>query len=175
MKKRDEDLINIDVFTPSSKSDEFDSSTSLWEDEDTRQFYECMPDLKSLIPGILYKPSSSTTNTGAAGEAAATATTTEGEAAAKSVVAEEVAATPVDASAEDLKLEMEKMERELQELESQQQAPAAGGSSLADADLPPPPLPDLDEKDAADTTGTTASSVSISAANMKVRDFCFTA
>ena len=29
----------------------------LWEDDDTRQFYESLPDLKSLVPGILYKDS----------------------------------------------------------------------------------------------------------------------
>ena len=35
----------------------FDSTTSPWEDEETRQFYECIPDLKALVPGILYKDS----------------------------------------------------------------------------------------------------------------------
>jgi regulator of nonsense transcripts 2 len=40
---------------------QFDSSTSPWEDEETRQFYECIPDLKALVPGILYKDSEKVT------------------------------------------------------------------------------------------------------------------
>lgn len=31
--------------------------TALWEDEETRTFYESLPDLKSIIPAILYKDS----------------------------------------------------------------------------------------------------------------------
>ncbi|KAJ6219514.1 hypothetical protein RDWZM_005326 [Blomia tropicalis] len=33
------------------------SHTQLWEDEETRTFYENLPDLKSIIPAILYKDS----------------------------------------------------------------------------------------------------------------------
>lgn len=54
--KKDEDFINIDIYTP-GRADDFDSNTSPWEDEDTRMFYECFPDLKALIPQILYKDS----------------------------------------------------------------------------------------------------------------------
>ncbi len=39
----------------------FDSTTSPWEDEETRQFYECFPDLKALVPSILYKDSEKVT------------------------------------------------------------------------------------------------------------------
>lgn len=35
---------------------DFDTS-SLWEDEDTKTFYESLPDIKELIPSILYKDS----------------------------------------------------------------------------------------------------------------------
>lgn len=35
---------------------DFDAS-SLWEDEDTRSFYETFPNLKELVPAILYKDS----------------------------------------------------------------------------------------------------------------------
>ena len=31
---------------------QYDGDSSLFEDEDTRQFYETLPDLKSLIPGV---------------------------------------------------------------------------------------------------------------------------
>ena len=31
---------------------QYDGCSSLFEDEDTRQFYETLPDLKSFIPGV---------------------------------------------------------------------------------------------------------------------------
>ena len=36
----------------------FDGESALFEDEETRQFYENLPDLKSVVPQILYKESS---------------------------------------------------------------------------------------------------------------------
>lgn len=36
---------------------ESDSANSMWEDEDARSFYTNLPDLKSLVPSILYKES----------------------------------------------------------------------------------------------------------------------
>ncbi|XP_020615608.1 regulator of nonsense transcripts 2-like isoform X2 [Orbicella faveolata] len=44
----------IDVFNPFRHS-EYDGSSGLWEDEETRIFYENLRDLKSFLPGILYK------------------------------------------------------------------------------------------------------------------------
>lgn len=44
------------------KGGELDGSTSLWEDEETRSFYENLPDLKAFIPGILFKDSVQATN-----------------------------------------------------------------------------------------------------------------
>ena len=35
----------------------YDGDLTLFEDEDTRTFYENLPDLKALIPSILYKDS----------------------------------------------------------------------------------------------------------------------
>jgi len=35
----------------------YDGESSLFEDEDTRQFYENLPDLKAVVPQILYKDS----------------------------------------------------------------------------------------------------------------------
>ncbi|KFM57642.1 Regulator of nonsense transcripts 2, partial [Stegodyphus mimosarum] len=40
------------------KDGEADGSLSIWEDDDTRCFYENLPDLKAFIPGILFKDSS---------------------------------------------------------------------------------------------------------------------
>lgn len=45
---------SIDVFNP-FKHSEYDGSTGLWEDEETRIFYENIRDLKAFLPGILYK------------------------------------------------------------------------------------------------------------------------
>ncbi|XP_035220052.1 regulator of nonsense transcripts 2-like [Stegodyphus dumicola] len=40
------------------KDGDADGSLSIWEDDDTRCFYENLPDLKAFIPGILFKDSS---------------------------------------------------------------------------------------------------------------------
>ncbi len=56
--KKDDDVVNIDIYTPGMRCEEFDSNTSPWEDEETRQFYENIPDLRVLVPSILYKDSS---------------------------------------------------------------------------------------------------------------------
>ncbi|XP_078385093.1 regulator of nonsense transcripts 2-like isoform X2 [Oculina patagonica] len=44
----------VDVFNP-FKHSEYDGSSGLWEDEETRIFYENLRDLKAFLPGILYK------------------------------------------------------------------------------------------------------------------------
>ncbi|KAH7947478.1 hypothetical protein HPB52_012310 [Rhipicephalus sanguineus] len=45
------------------KGGELDGSSSLWEDEESRSFYENLPDLKAFIPGILFKDSAQATTT----------------------------------------------------------------------------------------------------------------
>ncbi|XP_054718821.1 regulator of nonsense transcripts 2-like isoform X2 [Uloborus diversus] len=42
------------------KDGEAEGTLSIWEDDDTRCFYENLPDLKAFIPGILFKDSSQT-------------------------------------------------------------------------------------------------------------------
>uniref|UniRef100_T1IJL6 Regulator of nonsense transcripts 2 n=1 Tax=Strigamia maritima TaxID=126957 RepID=T1IJL6_STRMM len=56
--KQDPEIGTLDIHNR-FKSSEFDGDTSLWEDEDTRSFYENLPDLKALVPGvkILFKDS----------------------------------------------------------------------------------------------------------------------
>lgn len=44
------------------KDGEAEAMTSIWEDDDTRSFYENLPDLKAFIPGILFKDSSQSTS-----------------------------------------------------------------------------------------------------------------
>ena len=40
-----------------------DSLGTLWDDEDTKAFYENLPDLMAIIPSILYKDSKGETGT----------------------------------------------------------------------------------------------------------------
>lgn len=60
-------LLTLTVFHEavflSLKSSHFsdDLSGGLWEDEDTRQFYESLPELKTILPGILFKESEQAT------------------------------------------------------------------------------------------------------------------
>lgn len=64
------DLPKDESFTPDSETttldvhnrfkDDNEGSLSVWEDDDTRCFYENLPDLKAFIPGILFKDSSQT-------------------------------------------------------------------------------------------------------------------
>ena len=52
------DTMNIDVSNRFKGADEaFFDPSALWEDEDTKSFYENLPDIKELIPSILYKDS----------------------------------------------------------------------------------------------------------------------
>ncbi|XP_035281557.1 regulator of nonsense transcripts 2 isoform X2 [Anguilla anguilla] len=44
----------IDIFTP-GKPGEYDLEGGIWEDEDARNFYENMVDLKAFVPAILFK------------------------------------------------------------------------------------------------------------------------
>ena len=44
----------IDIFTP-GKPGEYDLDGGIWEDEDARNFYENMVDLKAFVPAILFK------------------------------------------------------------------------------------------------------------------------
>ncbi|XP_077565295.1 regulator of nonsense transcripts 2 isoform X1 [Stigmatopora nigra] len=44
----------IDVFTP-GKPGEYDLEGGIWEDEDARNFYENLVDLKAFVPAILFK------------------------------------------------------------------------------------------------------------------------
>lgn len=44
----------IDIFTPGKPGD-YDLEGGIWEDEDARNFYENMVDLKAFVPAILFK------------------------------------------------------------------------------------------------------------------------
>ena len=44
----------IDIFTP-GKPGEYDLEGGIWEDEDARNFYENLVDLKAFVPAILFK------------------------------------------------------------------------------------------------------------------------
>ncbi|XP_028810620.1 regulator of nonsense transcripts 2 [Denticeps clupeoides] len=49
----------IDIFTP-GKPGEYDLDEGIWEDEDARNFYENLVDLKAFVPAILFKDSEKT-------------------------------------------------------------------------------------------------------------------
>lgn len=44
----------IDIFTPGKPGD-YDLEGGIWEDEDARNFYENLIDLKAFVPAILFK------------------------------------------------------------------------------------------------------------------------
>lgn len=44
----------IDIFTPGKPGD-YELEGGIWEDEDARNFYENLVDLKAFIPAILFK------------------------------------------------------------------------------------------------------------------------
>ncbi|XP_064417316.1 regulator of nonsense transcripts 2 isoform X2 [Latimeria chalumnae] len=49
----------IDIFTP-GKPGEYDLEGGIWEDEDARNFYENLIDLKAVVPAILFKDNEKT-------------------------------------------------------------------------------------------------------------------
>lgn len=55
-----EEMGTVNIFTP-VRGVEYDSENGIWEDEDTRTFYENLEDLKERVPQILFKDSSSST------------------------------------------------------------------------------------------------------------------
>ncbi|GFS94914.1 regulator of nonsense transcripts 2 [Nephila pilipes] len=55
---QDSETTTLDVHNRFKDREILDGSLLIWEDEDTRSFYENLPDLKAFIPGILFKDSS---------------------------------------------------------------------------------------------------------------------
>lgn len=51
----------IDIFTP-GKPGEYDLEGGIWEDEDARNFYENLIDLKAFVPAILFKDNEKSQN-----------------------------------------------------------------------------------------------------------------
>ncbi|XP_005093367.2 regulator of nonsense transcripts 2 isoform X2 [Aplysia californica] len=48
----------LDIFNPLKDAEfQYEGDKTLFEDEDTRSFYETLPDLRAFIPGILYRDS----------------------------------------------------------------------------------------------------------------------
>ena len=51
----------LDLFDPLKDAEfQYEGDKTLFEDEDTRSFYETLPDLRAFIPGILYRDSENT-------------------------------------------------------------------------------------------------------------------
>lgn len=49
----------IDIFTPGKPGD-YELDGGIWEDEDARNFYENLVDLKAFVPAILFKDNEKT-------------------------------------------------------------------------------------------------------------------
>ncbi|XP_022098777.1 regulator of nonsense transcripts 2-like [Acanthaster planci] len=55
--QEERDMMALDYLGSDKSGAEFDFDTSLWEDEDTRTFHENLIDLRTMVPGILFKDS----------------------------------------------------------------------------------------------------------------------
>ena len=94
----------------------YDGESALFEDEDTRQFYEQLPDLKAVVPQILYKDSVEAAGQAAAAAAAAKASGDAADAAA--AVGDGVTGATIATTTLADDINVEDLERELQQSES---------------------------------------------------------
>ena len=93
----------------------YDGESALFEDEDTRQFYEQLPDLKAVVPQILYKDSVEAAGQAAAAAAAAKAS---GDAADAAAPGDGVTGATIVTTTLADDINVEDLERELQQSES---------------------------------------------------------
>ncbi|KAL3204690.1 hypothetical protein MRX96_011670 [Rhipicephalus microplus] len=111
------------------KGGELDGSSSLWEDEESRSFYENLPDLKAFIPGILFKDSA---------QAATTSTVTTVE-------------EPVDLSLEE---DLQKLEMECAlEIEEEKENAHLDNDKIEEKDLTETLLQEIEAPDEEPTAG----------------------
>ncbi|XP_064632125.1 regulator of nonsense transcripts 2-like [Lineus longissimus] len=110
----EQDKLGMDLFSPMKGEYQYDGDLTLFEDEETRQFYENLPDLKAIVPGILYKDSENT---------APPATESLDEAAA--TLEEDMKNLKV----EDVEKEIEEKEKELKTLDTDEKEKEKDGSA----------------------------------------------
>ncbi|XP_064604775.1 regulator of nonsense transcripts 2-like isoform X2 [Liolophura sinensis] len=120
--KQDPESAAFDVFNPMRNAEyQYEGDTNLFEDEETRSFYENLSDLKAFIPGILYKESEQATT--------------------KDAIKDVDTGMEESLAVEDVEKEMETekslAEIEQQALEKEEQENPGSVMAVDDEDLPP--------------------------------------
>ncbi|KAG7276632.1 hypothetical protein CRUP_025856 [Coryphaenoides rupestris] len=122
----------IDIFTP-GKPGEYDLEGGIWEDEDARNFYENMVDLKAFVPAILFKDNEKSGQAKEKEDAKEAKEAKEAAAAAEEELeveleALDVAEDPMDPMAEET--ESEELAKKLLDEQEQEDEEASTGSHL---------------------------------------------
>uniref|UniRef100_A0A673N298 Regulator of nonsense transcripts 2 n=1 Tax=Sinocyclocheilus rhinocerous TaxID=307959 RepID=A0A673N298_9TELE len=113
----------IDIFTP-GKPGEYDLDGGIWEDEDARNFYENMVDLKAFVPAILFKDNEKSSQTSKEGPEGNSTEELEIELEALDITDE-----PIDLDAAD-EAESEELAKKLLDEQEQEDEEASTGSHL---------------------------------------------
>uniref|UniRef100_A0A8C1MQS1 Regulator of nonsense transcripts 2 n=1 Tax=Cyprinus carpio TaxID=7962 RepID=A0A8C1MQS1_CYPCA len=113
----------IDIFTP-GKPGEYDLEGGIWEDEDARNFYENMVDLKAFVPAILFKDNEKSSQPSK--EAREGSSTEELE---MELEALDIADEPIDLDTAD-ETESEELAKKLLDEQEQEDEEASTGSHL---------------------------------------------
>uniref|UniRef100_A0A672QXF2 UPF2 regulator of nonsense mediated mRNA decay n=1 Tax=Sinocyclocheilus grahami TaxID=75366 RepID=A0A672QXF2_SINGR len=113
----------IDIFTP-GKPGEYDLDGGIWEDEDARNFYENMVDLKAFVPAILFKDNEKSSQTSKEGREGNSTEELEMELEALDITDE-----PIDLDVAD-EAETEELAKKLLDEQEQEDEEASTGSHL---------------------------------------------
>ncbi|XP_073694564.1 regulator of nonsense transcripts 2 [Garra rufa] len=113
----------IDIFTP-GKPGEYDLEGGIWEDEDARNFYENMVDLKAFVPAILFKDNEKSSQTSKVGREGNSTEELEME-----LEALDITDDPIDLDATD-EAESEELAKKLLDEQEQEDEEASTGSHL---------------------------------------------
>uniref|UniRef100_A0A8C1MV21 Regulator of nonsense transcripts 2 n=1 Tax=Cyprinus carpio TaxID=7962 RepID=A0A8C1MV21_CYPCA len=115
----------IDIFTP-GKPGEYDLEGGIWEDEDARNFYENMVDLKAFVPAILFKDNEKSSQPSKGTESREGSSTEELE---MELEALDIADEPIDLDTAD-ETESEELAKKLLDEQEQEDEEASTGSHL---------------------------------------------
>ncbi|XP_067284371.1 regulator of nonsense transcripts 2 [Pseudorasbora parva] len=113
----------IDIFTP-GKPGEYDLEGGIWEDEDARNFYENMVDLKAFVPAILFKDNEKSSQSGKEGREGNSTEELEME-----LEALDITDDPIDLDATD-ETESEELAKKIMDEQEQEDEEASTGSHL---------------------------------------------
>lgn len=113
----------IDIFTP-GKPGEYDLEGGIWEDEDARNFYENMVDLKAFVPAILFKDNEKSSQSSKESREGNSTEELEME-----LEALDIADEPMDLDATD-EVESEELAKKLLDEQEQEDEEASTGSHL---------------------------------------------